>query len=103
MHANPKRGAVPTWSNEMAEASWLHWLTFDGLAAAPSVMVPTLLVHSDGCALPDNARTVHARLAGSKELAWMPNGTQTDYYDRPQYVSPAADRAAEFFSRTLGG
>jgi len=62
-----------------------------------------VIVHSDGCALPDNARTVHARLAGAKELAWLPNGTQTDYYDLPQYVSPAAERAAEFFSRTLGG
>jgi hypothetical protein len=101
-YANPKRGAVPTWSNEMAEASWLHWLTFDGLAAASSVAVPTLLVHSDGCALPDNARTVHERLKGPKELAWMATGTQTDYYDLPEHVAPAAERAAAFFTRTLG-
>jgi hypothetical protein len=61
-YANPERGAVPTWPNKMAEASWLHRLTFDGLAAASSVAVPTLFIHSDGCALPDNARTVHERL-----------------------------------------
>src|SRR5262245_42025054 len=101
-YANPERGAVPTWSNEMAEASWLHWLTFDGLAAASSVAVPTLFVHSDGCALPDNARTVHERLKGPKELAWMATGTQTDYYDLPEHVAPAAERAAAFFARTLG-
>jgi hypothetical protein len=37
------------------------------LAPAPSVTTPTLLVHSDGCALPDNAKAVHARLAGKKQ------------------------------------
>ncbi len=28
-YANPRRGAVPEWKNEMAERSWLFWLTFD--------------------------------------------------------------------------
>jgi uncharacterized protein len=100
-YANPKRGEVATWSNEMAEASWLHWLTFDGLAAAASVAVPTLFVHSDGCAIPDNVRAVHERLKGPKELAWMGAGTQTDYYDLPEHVVPATERVAAFFARTL--
>jgi dienelactone hydrolase len=100
-YGNPGRGAVPAWSNEMAEASWLSWLTFNGLAAASDVSVPTLMIHSDGCALPDNARTVYGRLKGPKELAWLSTGTQTDYYDLPEYVEPAADRAADFFMRTL--
>jgi uncharacterized protein len=25
------RGAVPAWSNEMAEMTWMYWLSFDGL------------------------------------------------------------------------
>jgi fermentation-respiration switch protein FrsA (DUF1100 family) len=100
-YGNPKRGAVKQWSNQMAETSWLNWLSFDGLAAAPSVMTPTLMMHSDGCALPDNAKAVHARLAGKKELAWIDKGTQTDFYDVPEYVNNAADRAADWFERTL--
>lgn len=100
-YANSKRGAVKEWSNEMAEPSWLHWLSFDGLSAAPSVRTPTLLVHSDGCALPDNAKAVHARLAGRKQLAWIGKGTQTDFYDLPEYVNSAADRAAAWFEETL--
>lgn len=100
-YANPGRGAVKEWSNQMAEPSWLHWLTFDGLAAAPSVTIPTLIVHSDGCALPDNAKAVHARLAGKKQLAWIDKGTQTDFYDVPEYVKIAADRAAAWFEETL--
>jgi fermentation-respiration switch protein FrsA (DUF1100 family) len=100
-YANPARGAVKEWSNQMAETSWLSWLSFDGLASAPSVTTPTLLVHSDGCALPDNAKAVHARLAGKKQLAWIDRGAQTDFYDLPEYVNTAADRAAAWFEETL--
>jgi uncharacterized protein len=100
-YANPQRGAVKEWSNQMAEPSWLSWLSFDGLASAPLVTAPTLLVHSDGCVLPHNAKAVHARLAGKKELAWIDQGTQTDFYDVPEYVTIAADRAAAWFEETL--
>jgi NAD(P)-dependent dehydrogenase (short-subunit alcohol dehydrogenase family) len=64
-YANPARGAVKEWSNQMAESSWL---SFDGLAPAPSATTPTLLVHSDGCVLPDNAKAVYAR--NSKQLRY---------------------------------
>jgi hypothetical protein len=100
-YANPARGAVKEWSNQMAEPSWLNWLSYDGLAAAPAVTTPTLLVHSDGCALPDNAKALYARLAGKKRLDWIDKGTQTDFYDIPEYVTIAADRAAAWFEETL--
>lgn len=100
-YANAGRGAVKEWSNQMAEPSWLSWLSFDGLASAPSVTTPTLLVHGDGCVLPENAKAVHARLAGKKELAWIDKGTQTDFYDLPEYMNLAADRAAAWFEKTL--
>jgi hypothetical protein len=76
-YGNPKRGAVPSWKNEMAEMSWLHWLCYDGLSPAAAVTTPTLVVHADGCALPDNARLVYSRLARRKELAWL-EGNQQD-------------------------
>jgi fermentation-respiration switch protein FrsA (DUF1100 family) len=100
-YANPARGAVKEWSNQMAETSWLSWLSFNGLAAATSVTTPTLLVHSDGCAFPDHAKAVHAQLAGKKQLAWIDKGTQTDFYDLPEYMNDAADRAAAWFKETL--
>ena len=99
-YANPGRGAVPAWKNEMAEFSWLYWLTFDGLRAAPGVGVPTLMVHGDGCVLPDNARAVHKSLAGPAELVWA-DGQQIDFYDQPEQVSLAVDAADEHFRRTL--
>jgi fermentation-respiration switch protein FrsA (DUF1100 family) len=99
-YASPGRGAVPAWTNAMAEFSWLYWLTFDGLSAAPRVSVPTLLVHSDDCVLPGNVKTVRDRLAGPSELVWA-HGGQTDFYDQPDQVSLAVDAADRHFRRTL--
>ena len=43
-----QRARVPAWKNEMAEQSWLYWLTYDGTSSADAVTPPTLLVHADG-------------------------------------------------------
>jgi uncharacterized protein len=96
-YGNSARGAVPAWSNQMAELSWTHWLAFDGLSPAARVKTPTLLVHGDGCALPDNAKLVHERLRGPKRLSWLP-GSQEDFYDRPSHVSAAVTEVTRFFA-----
>jgi hypothetical protein len=84
----------------MAELSWLYWLSFDGLSAAPRVSVPTLLVHGDGCGLPDNVKALGDRLAGPKQLGWAEGG-QTDFFDQPDQVSVAADAVDQHFRNTL--
>jgi uncharacterized protein len=94
-YANARRGAVPAWKNEMAMLSWYYWLTFDGLGAADRVSVPTLMVHGDGCGLPDNARSVYDRLGGPKKLVWA-DGGQTDFYDQPARVALAIEAADAF-------
>ncbi len=48
----PERGAIPAWTNRPAVVQWLEWLTFDALAPAPAIGVPSLFVHSDGRACP---------------------------------------------------
>ena len=100
-YANPDRGRIPEWNNEMSEMTWLYWLTFDGLKAAHLVKTPTLLVHGDGCALPENAKRVHRELAGPKELLWM-EGAQVDFYDQPPLVDAAVQAAVRHFQNTLG-
>jgi uncharacterized protein len=99
-YADPGRGAVPGWVNEMAEMSWLYWLTLDGLSAAPRVSTPALFVHSDDCVLPGNVKAVADRLAGPKQVVWA-DGAQTDFYDQPAQVSLAVDAVDEHFRRTL--
>ena len=99
-YANADRGAVPEWRNEMAEFSWLYWLGFDGLSAAPDVGVPALFVHGDDCVLPGNVRTVSQELLGPVQLVWA-EGSQIDFYDQPAQVGPAVEAADAHFRRTL--
>lgn len=99
-YASSARGAIPQWTNEMAEFSWMYWLTFDGISAADRVTVPTLFVHGEDCVLPDNVRTVRERLAGPSELVWTA-GDQVDFYDRPELVTPAVEAADRHFRKTL--
>ncbi len=94
-YGNPTRGALPAWTNQMAAMSWLYWLTFDGLRAADRVTVPTLMVHSSGAVLPENARSVYDRLRGPKQQFWT-DGGQTDFYDRPTQVAYAVDATDAF-------
>ena len=84
-YADPARGAVPSWPNTMAEMSWRHWLTFDGLPAADRVTTLVIFVHLDGCVFPDTVRDVARRVHGPVEVAWG-DGTQTDFYDQPDQV-----------------
>lgn len=99
-YANPDRGAIPAWKNEMAEMSWLYWLTFDGLSAADEVSKPALFVHGDECVLPGNVKEVHARIRGEKELVWT-GGSQVDFYDQQRLVDKAMAAVVPWFDRTL--
>lgn len=99
-YADPERGAVSEWTNEMAELSWQPWLTFDGLARARNVTTPTLFVHSDGCVFPDNVRRLSDAIAGPVELVWA-DGEQTDFYDRPHQVGVALEAVDAFLSATV--
>ena len=100
-YANAERGAVPEWKNEMAEMSWLFWLTFDGVRSAGEVRVPVLMVHSDGCVFPEHAKAVYAALRGPKQLEWT-TGSQIDFYDQDPQVSRAVALMAPHFRATLG-
>jgi len=99
-YADPQRGAIPNWKNEMSVMSWQAWLTFDGIQSAAHVGAPCLFVHGDGCAMPDNVKRVYGALKGPGELVWA-DGSQADYYDKPQYVQRAIEAAVRHFAATL--
>jgi fermentation-respiration switch protein FrsA (DUF1100 family) len=99
-YGNPARGAVAEWRNEMAEMTWLPWLTFDGLSAAGSVSVPSLFVHADGCVFPHNIEALRHSLGGPVEVAWG-DGSQIDFYDQPPQVEFALDALDAHFSTVL--
>jgi fermentation-respiration switch protein FrsA (DUF1100 family) len=95
------RGAgVPQWQNAFAVMSWEPWLNFDPVADACRVAAPTLVVHSDGCVMPDHARKVYENLNGEKSLHWA-RGNHFEFYDSPDKVRETADVAAEHFWKHL--
>jgi uncharacterized protein len=99
-YANPARGAITAWKNEMAPMSWAHWLTFDGLSIAASNSIPGLMVHGPGCALPDNAKRVYERWTGPKRLEWG-DGDQIDFYDQPAQVDRSVGAIDAWFKMHL--
>ena len=99
-YTNPERGGVPEYTNEFDVSSWDSWLTLDPLSQAPSINTPTMVVHSDGCAFPDNAKELYAAVQGPKELVWA-DGTHFDYYDSDAQVSTAVQNVTRFFRTHL--
>lgn len=53
------------------------------------------MVHSDGCAFPDQARRFYDRLAGPRRLTWL-GGTHFDYYDSAVHLDHAVDEITDF-------
>jgi len=80
---------------------WPEWLTLDGIAPAPAIGVPTIMIHSDGAALPDNVRRFYAALSGPKTLVWA-EGEHTEFYDTEPLVTYAARAAAAHLKTALG-
>ena len=95
-----KRGLIPQWTNRFAVLGWEEWLDFDGITPATKITQPLMVVHSNGSALPDNARRFFLLARGTKELVWM-EGEHTQFYDTEPQISHAADAVAGHFAKTL--
>jgi len=95
-YLNTTRGNVPEYKNQSALMGLEQFLSFDPISKAKDVIVPTVVVHSDGCAFPEEAKRLYAELRCEKELVWA-DGTHYNYYDSPQQVDNAAANVARFF------
>ncbi len=93
-------GGVKEWKNEFAVMSWETWLDFDPMSRAKNITTPFMIFHSDGSALPDNAKKFYNHLQGEKELVWG-DGYHFDYYDQPEQVNVAVEKVSKFFLRNL--
>ena len=99
-YSTPERGAIPEWPNKLAVLSWPDWVNLDAVALAPEVRAPTLFIHSDGSALPDNVRAAHDSSGGPAHLFWTV-GNHFDFYDREPWVTLSADVASAFLRTVL--
>ncbi|MFI6119006.1 alpha/beta hydrolase [Streptomyces sp. NPDC051064] len=94
------RGNVPQYRNELDVSSWTNWLDFDALSEASSITTPTIVVHSDESALPENAKALYEAVQGEKELVWS-DGNHYDYYDSPKQMDNAVANVTRFFRTHL--
>jgi fermentation-respiration switch protein FrsA (DUF1100 family) len=87
---------VPEYTNEFDVRSWDTWVTLDALGQAPKITTPTMVVHSDGSAFPDQAKRLYDSVRGEKELVWV-DGNHFDYYDSPEQMDNAVANVTRFF------
>ena len=99
-YLNPKRGAIPEWGGRFAVMAWQEWLEFDPIALAPRLDVPVRLVTGEQTATPAGARRFEAGLRGAHDSVAL-DGTQFDFYDKPETVAAAARHAIEHLRATL--
>ena len=97
---NSRGGGVSEWKNEFSVMSWNAWLDFDPMSKASSIDTPAMLVHSDGSALPNNAKEFYNGLQGQKELVWL-DGNHFDFYDQEEKVNEAVKNISRFFKQHL--
>lgn len=101
-YLNASRGCLPQYKNELDVMSYRPMLAeFNSFEKASRIKCPVILVHSDGCSFPEQAKKFYAMLNCEKELAWNGGGTHFDYYDQPLQVDYAVKRIAEFFRNHL--
>lgn len=94
------RGAIAQWDNRFALMGWTEWLTYDSVAAAKALKVPSLFVHSDNAALAANVKAIFTAVTAPKELVWS-DEDHFAFYDEPEVVARATQAAARHFAKTL--
>jgi uncharacterized protein len=80
--------------------SWETFQEFDPISKASAITIPTMVVHSDGCAFPEQAKKFYSLIQGVKELVWG-DGYHFDYYDQPAQVDYAIRNVTRFFNEHL--
>jgi hypothetical protein len=99
-YLNEARGNIPEYRNESALMGLEEFLEFDPVSQASAITTPTMVVHSDECAFPEEAKKLYAELQGEKELVWA-DGNHYDYYDSQAQIDNAAANVTRFFRSHL--
>lgn len=107
-YLNPERGAVKEWSNDkFAVMSWEDWLTLDPMPYASQLKASTLMIHSDGCVLPQYTKNFFEKIAtDDKKLEWVETGLdspmqQFNFYDQETEVNLAVEKGTKWFRAKL--
>lgn len=107
-YLNPERGGIKEWSNDkFAVMSWEDWLTLNPMPYAEKLKSPTLMIHSDGCVLPQYTKNFFKKIATTdKKLDWIETELQSpmqqfNFYDQHKEVNMAVEKATKWYKTKL--
>lgn len=107
-YLNPERGGIKEWSNDkFAVMTWEDWLTLDPMPYAEKLKAATLMIHSDGCVLPQYTKNFFDKIGGEKkQLEWLETEMdspmqQFNFYDQDYEVNVAIEKGTAWFAETL--
>lgn len=100
-YLNPKRGAIKEWGNQFAVMAWKGWLEFDAISSAEKINIPVQIIHSKTAAVPNGAEAYYSKLHGTKNIIWIENATQFDFYDGQSLTTEAVKQSAQWFAKYL--
>jgi hypothetical protein len=89
--------------------SFLDWTsidkmaTFDAFALVPLIgQRPLLMIAGTRAVTSWMSVEAFQKAVGPKELHWIDGASHVDLYDKEQYVGPATEKLAGFFTENLG-
>ena len=100
-YLNPKRGAIKEWGNQFAVMAWKGWLEFDAITSAEKINIPVQIIHSKTAAVPHGAERYYSKLRSTKNIIWIENAAQFDFYDGEELTTKAALQAVKWFEKHL--
>lgn len=100
-YGNPTRGAVPTWENNFAVASWEEWVTLNTIEMARDIDIPVRIVYGTETYLPDNVRAYYDLLPNEESDISLIEGEHTQFYDQDPFVTETTVSAVEHFEEHL--
>ncbi len=99
-YLNESRANIPAYRNKSAVMGLAEFLEMDPISQAPNITVPTMVVHSDESAFPDEAKKLYEAIPVEKELVWG-DGNHYDYYDSEPQITNAVANVSRFFRTHL--
>ena len=100
------RDYAPTWSREIAAASFEPYFSYNAVAHAPLVApTPLQIIHGskDLFLLPEYAEATYAAAQGEKELVWIETDNHVELYDQRPFVDAAVAHALRWLDQHLKG
>ncbi len=96
------RNQDPNWRNQTLLWSYDKMVQFSALDTVELLApTPLLVIAGDHAETLGQSEAVYAKAQEPKELFLVEGGTHFDFYDQPEYVTPALAKIETFFKKHL--